>query len=92
MIDGVALQVGGVKLGRHFTDRTAGQIAEYTNLLKYVGQKAVLHYETNSYPMNTASCYFCDFKDVCRQPPKFRDRYIRAYYKRKPGWNPLENR
>jgi hypothetical protein len=92
MIDGVALQVGGVKLGRHFTNRSDGQVAEYFELLRYVTQKAVMHYEQDSYPMNTASCYFCEFKDICAQPPEYRQRYIAQNYTSRPGWNPLENR
>lgn len=92
LIDGVALQVGQVKLGRAFTRRTSGQVGEYFDLLRYVTQKAVYHYEAKFYPMNTAACYFCDYKDICRQPPEYREKYIQQMYFRKPGWNPLENR
>lgn len=92
MIDGVALQVGQVKLTRGFTNRTRGQIDEYFHTLAYVRDKAILHAEAGYYPMNTASCYFCEFKAICRQPPEYRDRYVRQHYTSKPGWNPLENR
>lgn len=92
MIDGVALQVGQVKFGRSFTTRTKGQVREYFDLLAYVRDKAILHAQTGSYPMNTASCYFCEFKDICSQPPEYRERYIKQHYTEKPGWNPLENR
>lgn len=92
IVDGVALQVGQVKFARHFTQRTKGQIGEYMQTLQYVTEQAVLHAETGDYPMNTSSCYFCDFKDICRQPPEYRDRYIRQNYTSRPGWNPLENR
>lgn len=92
MIDGVALQVGAVKFGRSFTTRTSGQVGEYFDLLRYVRDKAILHAETQSYPMNTASCYFCEFKDICSQPPEFREQYIKQHYSSRPGWNPLENR
>ncbi len=92
IVDGVALQVGQVKFGRSFTSRTKGQISEYFELLSYVRDKAILHAETGSYPMNTASCYFCDFKDICSQPPEYRERFISQHYSAKPGWNPLDNR
>lgn len=92
IIDGVALQVGGVKLCRGTTKRTQGQIAEYFDLLRYVRDKAILHAEMGSYPMNTASCYFCEFKEICKQPPEYRNRFIDQHYLRRPGWNPLENR
>lgn len=92
MIDGVALQVGQVQLLRNFTRRTKGQIEEYLQTLKYVTHQAVRHYEQDDYPMNTASCYFCDFKAICQQPPEFRSRFIRQHFTSKPGWNPLENR
>jgi hypothetical protein len=92
LIDGVALQVGAVKFSRSFTTRTPGQVHEFFDLLGYVRDKAILHAETGSYPMNTASCYFCEYKDICSQPPEYRERYIKQHYSEKPGWNPLENR
>lgn len=92
MIDGVALQVGQVKLLRNFTRRTKGQIEEYLQTLKWVTSQAVRHYEENDYPMNTSSCYFCDFKEICKQPPEYRERFIRQHFTSRPGWNPLENR
>lgn len=92
MIDGVALQVGQVKFSRSFTNRTPGQVKEYFDLLRHVRSQAILYAETGNYPMNTASCYFCEFKEICRQPPEYRERYIRQHYTRRPGWNPLENR
>lgn len=91
-IDGVALQVGGVKLSRAPTTRTPGQIREYFDLLADVVEQAERAFDTGHYPMNTASCYFCEFKQVCKQPPEYRDRYVDLYYDRKPGWNPLRNR
>jgi len=91
-IDGIALQVGGVKLARAPTKRSPGQVKEYFELLTDVGERAERAYDIGHYPMNTASCYFCDFKDVCKQAPEFRERYINMWYDRKPGWNPLRNR
>jgi len=92
IIDGIALQVGGVKFGRHVTTRSQGQVREYFDLLKYANQLAVSFYERDFYPMNTASCYFCDFKQLCRQPPEYRDSYLKLNFEQKRGWNPLENR
>lgn len=92
LIDGIALQVGGVKLARGFTTRSEGQIAEYFELLTDVAERAERSFDTDFYPMNTASCYFCDFKSICKQAPEFRERFINVYYDRRPGWNPLANR
>lgn len=91
-IDGIALQVGGVKLQRAPTTRTPGQIKEYFDLLASVAEDAERAYDSDFYPMNTAACYFCEFKQICKQAPEYRDRYINLYYERKPGWNPLANR
>jgi hypothetical protein len=57
-----------------------------------VAEQAERAYDLNFYPMNTSACYFCEFKQICKQAPEFRDRYINLYYERKPGWNPLQNR
>lgn len=92
LIDGVALQVGAVKFARSFSSRTPGQIGEYFDLLKYAGAQAVQFATTEVYPMNTASCYFCEYKAVCRQPPEYRATYLKQFFERRPGWNPLENR
>lgn len=92
VVDGVALQVGQVKFHRHTTGRTAGQIDEYLKLLHHASRLAITYAEQRYYPMNTASCYFCEFKTVCRQPPEYRDRFLKMHWKREPGWNPLRNR
>lgn len=91
-IDGIALQIGGVKMSRAPTTRTKGQVKEYFDLLGDVAEQAERAFDTDFYPMNTASCYFCEFKPVCKQPPEYRDRYINMHFDRKPGWNPLRNR
>lgn len=91
-IDGIALQVGGVKLARAPTKRSPGQVKEYFELLGDVAERAERAHDLGHYPMNTASCYFCEFKEICKQPPEYRDRYINMWYEKKPGWNPLRNR
>lgn len=92
IIDGVALQVGQVKLHRGFTRRTRGQFREYFDTLGYVVEQAQRHADTGDYPMNTSACYFCEYKEICKQAPEFRENYIKQYFFSKPGWNPLENR
>lgn len=91
-IDGIALQVGGVKLARAPTKRSPGQVKEYFELLGDVAERAERAHDLGHYPMNTASCYFCEFKEICKQPPEYRERYINMWYDKKPGWNPLRNR
>lgn len=92
IVDGIALQVGQVKFGRHTVDKSPGQITEYLDTLTYAVTKAVRHFEAGVYPQNTSACYFCEYKAICRTPPEFRERFITTYYRRQPGWNPLENR
>lgn len=98
IVDGIALQVGGVKFGRAETPRTRGQINEFFANLDWVVYQA--NYLSKrladdpdfQYPMNTQSCYFCELKDVCRQPPEFRRRYLKMHFTQVPAWNPLANR
>jgi PD-(D/E)XK nuclease superfamily len=92
MIDAIALQVGGNKFARHFTKRTAGQEHEYLRTVRFAIDSAVKYHEDNYYPMNTSACFFCDYKQICSQPPEFRDRYLKQHFTSKSGWNPLENR
>lgn len=92
VIDAMALQVGGVQFARAFTVRTESQLNEYTDLLSYVGMQAERFYENDYYPLNTAACMFCEFKDVCRQPPELRHGYLNYLFKREVAWNPLKSR
>jgi hypothetical protein len=92
IVDGIALQVGGVKLGRAPSQRTPGQVGEYFQTLALAQRLAHSFAETGYYPMNTASCYFCEFKEICAQPPEYRDKYLNLHFERRRGWNPLENR
>lgn len=91
-IDGIQLQVGGVKFARFITVRSESQLQEYLRLLEYIAAQAERWYHEQYYPLNTASCMFCKFKQVCKQPPEFRSGYLNMYYERKPAWNPLRNR
>lgn len=91
-IDGISLLVGGCKFGRAPTHRSSGQIREYWDTLSHIAEQVERAFDTGFYPMNTASCYFCEYKQVCKQPPEYRERYISMYYDRRPGWNPLANR
>jgi hypothetical protein len=92
VIDALALQVGGVQFARAFTYRTESQLQEYIYLLSYVGEQAERFYEHDYYPLNTAACLFCEFKDVCRQPPQLRHGYLNHLFERKEAWNPLKSR
>lgn len=92
-IDGVALQVGGVKFDRFFVHRTKSQLAEYLDTLQYVAEQAMMWFETGFYPLNApGACFFCQYKDICAQPPEVRQGYLNYYFERRPAWNPLETR
>lgn len=92
LIDGIALQVGGVQFARHPANRTEGQITEYLSTVQHVIDGAERAHDEDSYPMNTSACYFCQYKELCKQPPEFREQYKKMLYDVKPAWNPLENR
>lgn len=98
LIDGIALQVGGIKLGRGPSPRSDGQMQEYFSNMTWVFTQAEILAQrlekdpSYQYPMNTQSCYFCEYKDICRQPPEYRRRYLAMQFKPKIPWNPLENR
>lgn len=92
VIDAMALQVGGVQFARGFTHRTESQLNEYRDLLGHVGQLAERAFYDNYYPLNTAACMFCEFKDVCRQPPEMRRGYLSHLFEQKEAWNPLKSR
>ena len=91
-IDAIELQIGGVNFSRGFTHRTESQLNEYRDLLGYVGSLAERFYHENYYPLNTAACLFCEFKDVCSQPPELRHGYLNHLFKRAEAWNPLKSR
>jgi len=88
-IDAVCLQVGGVQFGRFVTARSESQLREYVRLLKYTADQAEMWFTTGYYPQNTAACMFCQFKEVCRQPPEFRAGTLRTHFKQAVAWNPL---
>jgi len=88
-IDGICLQVGGVKFNRFTTHRSESQLREYIRLLKYTADQAEMWFQTNYYPQNTAACMFCQYKEVCRQPPEFRPGTLHTHFKQAPAWNPL---
>lgn len=98
VVDGIALLVGGAKFGRAPSRRTPSQVEEYLDDVKAVTDAAEVHSDRKGadpsydYPKNTMSCYFCDFKDICRQPREFRRRYLAMNFEQKRPWNPLENR
>lgn len=92
IVDGIALQVGGVQFQRGFVNKTEGQLNEYFETVQNTLDEAERHADTGEYPMNTSACYFCQFKELCRQPPEFRESYKAQLFDKVPAWNPLENR
>jgi hypothetical protein len=93
IIDGIALQVGGAQFARQQSRRSPSQVNEYIQTLRYLTETArTLADRGGDYPMNTSSCYFCQYKQVCGQPPEFRAQYLNMAYERKKAWNPLQSR
>lgn len=98
IIDGIALQVGGCKFSRAPSPRSQTQLEEFFANVSEItanAERYAIALADNPkflYPMNTQSCYFCEFKQVCSQPPEMRRRFLAMSYEQKPAWNPLENR
>lgn len=95
IIDGVALQVGGVQFARHITYRHPEQLTEFMKLLDFVADQVVYlnhRYGSEPWPMNTSACTFCDYKSVCKLAPSMQKHELGFNYKRGEVWNPLANR
>lgn len=92
VIDGIALQVGGVKFARHFTTRTKSQLGEFVHGFRLLVENFERYSLENFWPMNTAFCRFCEYKEVCKQAPEMRQGYLNHFFERKPAWNPLASR
>lgn len=92
VIDGIALQVGGVKFARHFTHRTKSQLGEYLHGFQLLVERYEQYSLNNYWPMNTSFCWRCEYKDVCKQPPEMRQGYLNHFFERKAAWNPLASR
>lgn len=92
IIDGIALQVGGVQFARRPTKRTAGQIDEYLETVQDTMLEAERHADSGLYPQNTSACYFCEFRQLCSTAPEYREGYKRTLYEVGAAWNPLQNR
>jgi hypothetical protein len=93
IIDGIGLQVQAVQFERAFSRRTDSQLGEYIQTISFAFEQAQRFAETlDDYPMNTSACYFCQYKEVCSQPPEYRQTYLKMLFEQKPAWNPLRNR
>lgn len=93
IVDGIALQVGGVKFGRHPTYRTKSQLNEFVaSTVTDVLERAEEYDQLNHWPMNTSGCMFCQYREVCSKPPEVRPNILRTRFEQGPRWNPLANR
>lgn len=96
VVDGIGLLAGSVRFGREPQQRTEGQYNEYLETLQHLvfdqAERLAITHEDADYPMNTSSCYFCQYKQVCNQPPEYRRRYLKSHFEQRKAWNPLENR
>jgi hypothetical protein len=91
-VDGIQLQVGGVKFQRIPTTRSESQLQEYIKMVGYVARLAESWYNEDHYPLNPTSCFLCHFKSVCKQPKEFRHGYLKTYFEQREAWNPLQSR
>lgn len=98
IIDAAQLLVDSVKFGRSFTYRTADQLQEWTDDLRFWFAQAEAYAEADHWPMNDTACDKyggCRFRDVCSRSPQVRDKMLAGKFtKLEPSerWNPLKPR
>lgn len=88
----------GVKFGRSFTYRTADQLQEWTDDLRFWFAQAEAYSEADHWPMNDTACDKyggCRFRDVCSRSPQVRDKMLAGKFTKlapEERWNPLKPR
>lgn len=102
MIDIAQVAVGFSRFLRGFTYRTQGYLTEwYAHMLHKIGQVREHTQEFRAtgndeiFPPNFTACTNyggCEFREVCKQSPEFRNRMLRSNFEKRTPWNPLESR
>lgn len=95
VIDAAQIAVGFTRFERGFTARTQAQLEEWRvdalDTIHKVREATVKSY----FPMNRSSCDKfggCAFRTVCSRSPEVRPQFLKAEFKQREGWNPLERR
>jgi hypothetical protein len=83
---------------RGFAYRTADQLDEWLDDLRYWLHQAESFAKANYWPQNDTSCQKfggCMFREVCSRSPQVREQYLKASFdqlKPEERWNPLRAR
>jgi len=91
IIDAAQIAVGFSRFVRSFIFKTADQIDEWMNDLRFWLRQAEYFAEKNYWPQNDKSCHKyggCPFRTVCSKSPSVRDRFLESSFERHQ-WNPL---
>jgi hypothetical protein len=94
MIDAVQTLVNGTRFQRGFTHRTEDLRAEWLADTEYwllQAEYLARKYGDEDYPKNDKSCFGCQFRDICAEPPKMRQHLLNTRFTKR-DWNPLVTR
>lgn len=91
MIEGAQILQEGARFGIGIQYRTDALREELLQDIHYWLKQAERFAEDDYWPMNRASCYLCQFKQVCSKDPAMRQQYLEANFEKR-HWNPLEER
>jgi len=97
-----AAQIGRDKSGvdysrfiRGFTFRTAAQLDEWVQDLKFWTSQAENYANFNYWPMNDTACDKyggCKFREICSKSPQVREQFLKGSFEKGEIWNPLKPR
>jgi hypothetical protein len=95
IIDAAQIAVGFTSFERGMTYRTNEQLDEwYEDMMRLIHNTRQMTAE-GYFPMNVSSCDKfggCEFRHVCSKPKSLRDNFLRADFRKRIPWNPMERR
>ena len=98
IIDAAQILVDSSRFVRGFTYRTADQLEEWTNDLRYWLRLAEDYAVAGHWPMNDTACDKfggCKFRGICSKSPGVREQFLKSSFTKLPleeRWNPLKPR
>lgn len=95
IIDGAQILDTEARFVRGMTYRTADQLDEWVQDLKFWFAQAENFANFNHWPMNVTSCDKfggCRFREVCAKSPHAREPFLNSKFVKGERWNPLRSR
>jgi hypothetical protein len=87
-IEGIQTLVGGVRFANQQFRKTDEQRAALVQELQVWIRQAIEYARAGYWPKNRASCYLCQFKEICATPDSSHETLLAAKFAR-ARWNPL---